>query len=142
MSNGVLGRSLVPVVIGLLAWGHLTQTGFHWDCPIRTLLHFPCPTCGMTSAARAMLHLRFADATRSHPLSLVVVPFVSVLVAVELGRYVVTGRFDAFARDPQGNPRLEMTKSAVRIAGVAMCMALFIVWIASLLGAFGGLARF
>jgi hypothetical protein len=118
---GIAQRSLVPIVVGLLAWGHITQAAFHWDCPIRTLLHFPCPTCGMTTAARAMLHLHFAQATRVHPLALVVVPFVAVLVTVELAGYVWTGRFGVYT-----------SNRAVRIAGFAMCAALFVVWIARL----------
>jgi len=124
---GVGKHLLVPLAVGLFAWGHLTQTAFHWDCPIRTVLHVPCPTCGMTSAARAMLHLHFAKATHEHPLALVVVPFVVVLVAVELAGYVVTGDFGVWTK-----------KSAVRIAGLAMCAALFLVWIARFCGAFGG----
>jgi hypothetical protein len=74
-----------------------------------------------------MLHLHFAQATRIHPLALVVVPFVVVLACVELGGYVVTGRFGVWTE-----------KSAVRIAGLALCAALFVVWIARFFGAFGG----
>ncbi len=81
----------------------------------------------MTSAARAMLHLHFARATYEHPLALVVVPFVVVLVGVELAGYVVTGDFGVWTKT-----------SAVRIAGLAMCAALFLVWIARFFGAFGG----
>jgi hypothetical protein len=73
----------------------------------------------MTSAFRAMLHLDFAGATKIHPLALVVIPFVIVLVAMELGGYVATARFGTWTN-----------KSAVRIAGIAMCAALFFVWIA------------
>jgi len=81
----------------------------------------------MTSAARAMLRLHFADASHIHPLALVVIPFVAVLVAVELAGYVVTGHFGVWTN-----------KSAVRITGLVMCTALFVVWIARFFGAFGG----
>jgi hypothetical protein len=118
---------LVPIAVAFFAWGHVTRLAFHWDCPVRTLLHVPCPTCGMTSAFRAMLHVDFVGATRTHPLALVVVPFVIVLVAMELGGYVVTSRFGTWTN-----------KSAVRIAGIAMCAALFLVWLARFFGAFGG----
>jgi hypothetical protein len=121
---------LVPIAVALLAWGHVTRLAFHWDCPVRTLLHHPCPTGGMTTAFRAMLHFDFAGATKIHPLALVVIPFVIVLVAMELGGYVVTSRFGTWTN-----------KSAVRIAGIAMCAALFFVWIARFFGAFGGAAR-
>jgi hypothetical protein len=126
----LIKRALLPVLVGLFAWGHLTRSAFHWDCPIRTVLHVPCPTCGMTSAARAMLHLRFAEATHIHPLALGVIPFVTLLAGVELAGYVVTGRFGAWTN-----------KSAVRVAGLAMCTALFVVWVARFFGAFGGPER-
>jgi Protein of unknown function (DUF2752) len=81
----------------------------------------------MTTAARALLHLRFGAATHAHPLALVVIPFVAVLAIVELGGYVVMGRFGILT-----------DKRAIRIAGLAMCAALFVVWIARFFGAFGG----
>ncbi len=85
----------------------------------------------MTSAFRALLHGDFALATMIHPLAIVVIPFVTMLVAVELGAYVVTGRFGFWS----GKTKM---KSAVRIAGLAMCAALFVVWVARFFGAFGG----
>jgi hypothetical protein len=120
-------RALLPLLVALLAWSQVTGGFFHWRCPVRVLFHLPCPTCGITNATRAMLHLHFAQATRIHPLALVVVPFVGVLVAVELLGFVMTGRFGLWT-----------DKSAVRIAGLAMCAALFVVWIARFFGAFGG----
>ncbi len=121
---------LVPIAVAVFAWGHVTRLAFHWSCPARTLLHFPCPTCGMTTAFRAMLRLDFAHATEVHPLALVVIPFVIALVAMELGGYVVTARFGTWTN-----------KSAVRIAGIAMCAALFLVWVTRFFGAFGGFVR-
>jgi len=41
-------------------------------CPIRALLGVPCPTCGMSRAALALLRLDFAASLRYHPL---LVPF-------------------------------------------------------------------
>jgi hypothetical protein len=127
MAPGTEKRLLVPALVAFLAWGHVTQTAFHWDCPVRALFHVPCPTCGMTGALRAMMHFDFAGALHISPLSFVVIPFVAVLAAVELGGYVVTARFGTWTN-----------KSAVRIAGITMCAALFLVWIARFFGAFGG----
>jgi hypothetical protein len=124
-------RALVVVGIGLFAYGHITRKFLHWDCPIRVLTHHACPTCGLTSALRAMMHFHFAAATKIHPLALVVIPFVVVLAAFELGAFVVTGRFGFWSGKTK-------TKSAVRIAGIAMCAALFAVWVARFFGAFGG----
>ena len=124
---GAAKRLWLPALVAFLAWGHITQKAFHWDCPVRTLLHVPCPTCGITGALRSMLHLDFAEAFHLHPLSLVVIPFVGVLVVMELGGFVVTNEFGTWTN-----------KSAVRIAGITMCAALFLVWIARFFGAFGG----
>ena len=40
-----------------------------------------------------MLAGHFAEATKLQPLALVAVPFVAVLVAIELGAFALTGRF-------------------------------------------------
>ena len=119
-------RLLLPVAVLGLVWAHMTGA-FHWNCPTRVLFHVPCPTCGMTTAARALLHLDFVAATRAHPLALVVIPFVALLSAVEIASYVRSGRLGTCTE-----------RKAVRIAGLAMCTALFVVWVARFLGAFGG----
>ena len=127
---GAAKRLLLPALVGFLAWGHITQRAFHWDCPVRTLIHVPCPTCGMTAALRALVHFDVSGAFHANPLSFVVLPFVAVLVAMELGGFVVTNKFGTWTN-----------KSAVRIAGITMCAALFLVWIARFFGAFGGPIR-
>ena len=124
-------RALVPLGVAVVAWGHVTQRWLHWNCPVRTLLHVPCPTCGMTGATRDLLRFDLAAATHANPIAPVVVPFLAALVAFELGGYVRSGRFGFWSGPGK-------TKSAVRIAGVAMCAALFVVWIARFFGAFGG----
>lgn len=35
-------------------------------CPVRSLLHIPCPGCGMSSAYRALLHFDIAGAFSHH----------------------------------------------------------------------------
>jgi hypothetical protein len=130
VAPGVGYRALVPLLAAFLAWGHVSQRAFHWDCPIRALVHVPCPTCGMTAALRAMLQFDWALAFRDNPLSFVVLPFAGVLVVMELAGFVVTGNFGTWTN-----------KSAVRIAGITMCAALFLVWIARFFGAFGGPVR-
>ena len=100
---------------------------FHWSCPVRVVTHHPCPTCGLSTAARDMLHLRFAAATNLNPLACVVLPFVAVLVGGELAAFVATGRFGWLAN-----------RRCVRIIGLVLCVGLFVVWIARFFGAFGG----
>src|ERR1700690_2375232 len=101
---------LVPLAVALVAWGHITNAAFHWTCPIRSIFHIPCPTCGMTTATVALLHLDVAPATHIHPLAIVVVPFVAVLVVIELAGYVVTARFGTWTNhrgDSRGAQKLK-----------------------------------
>ena len=128
---GILQRALVPIAIAVAAYGHVTQKFLHWDCPVRALVHVPCPTCGMTTATRALLRFDLAGAMRLNPIAPIVIPFVALLVGFEVGAYVKTGRFGFWSQPGK-------TKSAVRIAGIAMCAALFVIWIARFYGAFGG----
>ena len=51
-------------------------------CVVRNLTTIPCPTCGMTRAAFALLSFRFADAFESHPLIFLLVPLVLVICAL------------------------------------------------------------
>lgn len=122
-----LRRALVPVALGLFAYGHISGKFLHWACPLRAVFHVPCPTCGMTTATRALLHGDLHAAMHASPLSPIVLPFLAVVAAVELGGYVARGEYG-----------LATKKSAVRIAGLAMCAALFVVWVARFFGAFGG----
>ncbi|HEY1960273.1 MAG TPA: DUF2752 domain-containing protein [Polyangiaceae bacterium] len=131
MTKGAPVRALVPLGVALAAYGHITRKFLHWNCPMRTFFHIPCPTCGMTTATRALLHLELHAAMHENPLAPIVIPFVVVLGAAELASYVRTGQFGFWSRPGK-------TKSAVRIAGIAMCVALFVVWVARFFGAFGG----
>jgi hypothetical protein len=123
-------RSLLPIGLVLFAYGHVSGKFLHWSCPLHSIFHVPCPTCGMTRATRALLHLDVHRAMHMNPLAPVVLPLLAALVAVELGGYVATGDFG-----------LATNKKAVRIAGLAMCTALFVVWVARFFGAFGGPVR-
>ena len=96
-------------------------------CPMRLLLHIPCPSCGLTRAARCLVHGNLAAATHLHPLWWLVFPFVAAVAAIEAKRYVRTGRVGGSTEHP-----------AVPKLGVALLIALVVVWIARGLGAFGG----
>lgn len=123
----MMRRALLPLGVAVFAYGHVSGKFLHWACPLRTVFHVPCPTCGMTTATRALLRFDLAGALHQNPLALVVLPFVAVLASVELAGFVVTGEFGVATK-----------KSAVRIAGLAMCAALFVVWALRFFGAFGG----
>ncbi len=76
----VLRRLLIVILAFFCAMGGILLY-FHaiGGCVVRNLTTIPCPTCGMTRAAFALLSFRFADAFHSHPLIFVLVPFIMVL---------------------------------------------------------------
>lgn len=51
-------------------------------CVVRNLTTIPCPTCGMTRAAFALLSFRFTDAFFSHPLIFLLLPLVLIVCAL------------------------------------------------------------
>jgi hypothetical protein len=96
-------------------------------CPLRLVLGVPCPSCGLTRAARLAFGGDFAAATQMHPLWFVVLPFVAAVSCVQITRYVRTGDFAP----------LETSARVTRVAQVLLGL-LVVVWIARFFGAFGG----
>ena len=96
-------------------------------CPIRFFLGVPCPSCGLTRAARAAAHLDFHAATQFHPLWFVVFPALALCAAIEMGSYVWRGRTAGLDRNP-----------VVQRVFTAILAALVVLWIARFFGAFGG----
>jgi hypothetical protein len=66
------------VGVGLLVTGSVR-------CPTALLLGVPCPSCGTTRAARALLDLDVARAFRIHPVAPFVLAVLSVLAARIVG---------------------------------------------------------
>jgi hypothetical protein len=97
-------------------------------CLVASLLHFPCPGCGLTRAAFAMAHGEFARAAGLHPLSLVIVPMLAWIAGTHALRYVRTGSAWTSARPSRAS---ELFLAATALLLVA-------VWIVRLFGALGG----
>lgn len=114
-----------PLLLGAL--GLALLAGVPSPCPVAFLLGVPCPSCGLTRAARAALQLDFAGATHVHPLWFVVLPALGAFVAIEVGSYVVRGR--AFGLDK---------RRSVRVVFGTIIVLLVVVWVARFFGAFGG----
>jgi hypothetical protein len=95
---------------------------------VATLLHVPCPGCGLTRATLAIARGDLARAFALHPLSLVVVPLVAWIAASHALRYVYTG-----SAWPDERPA-----RATEILLAAMGMLLIALWIARMCGWFGG----
>jgi hypothetical protein len=98
-----------------------------WRCPLAWVTGHPCPACGVTRAAHHVAAGALADATRVYPLWWVVLPVGALLAATELGGFVVTGRWG-----------LALHRRWVRGLALAICVAMFVVWIGRFFGAFGG----
>ncbi len=89
-------------------------------CILRLGLGVPCPACGLTRAALALLGLDLATATRFHPLAL---PLALVVMATVLAAFFLDEEgWKRFGRDVSGG-------SAV---------AIVIVWVSRFFGMFGG----
>jgi hypothetical protein len=95
-------------------------------CPYAIVLHEPCPGCGITRAAEALLRLDLAGAMAMNPIAPVVVPLAAALGLEAAAHYVLRGRTKL-------NERRRM------ILGISLCAALAVVWFArKYAGAFGG----
>jgi len=98
-------------------------------CPMASLLHIPCPGCGMTRATLAAVHGHFADSFRVHPLAIVFSP----LLAIYFGAHAIS-----YIR--HGTSRVDevLVGKWVDRALLVLLVAMLGVWIARFFGAFGG----
>jgi hypothetical protein len=96
-------------------------------CPLRVLLHVPCPSCGLTRAARLALGGDFVAASRLHPLWFLVLPFVAGVLGLECAFHMRHGLWGRV-----------LEHRGVQLAAYGMLLSLIGVWLARELGAFGG----
>lgn len=94
-------------------------------CPFALLGRIPCPGCGLTRAAVALVHGDVAHAQALNPLAVVVVPLAALLFVFGVATYIADGR------SRMGHPW-------IKIAGLTAIGALWVVWGARWLGFFGG----
>jgi hypothetical protein len=120
-------RAGAPLLLAGMAVLLLAVPGVPPLCPLRVFLHVPCPSCGLTRAARLALSGDFASASRVHPLWFLVLPFVGGVGALECALYLRNG---VWGRVVGGR--------GVRLAAWGIVIVLVGVWLARELGAFGG----
>ena len=124
---GVARRAGVPLLLAAMAVLLLAVPGLPSICPLRVLLHVPCPSCGLTRAARLALGGNFAAASRIHPLWFVVLPFVGGVGVLECALYCRDGVWGQV-----------LGGRGVRVTAWGIVIALVGLWVARELGAFGG----
>jgi hypothetical protein len=98
-------------------------------CPSATLLHVPCPGCGMTRAMFAAFRGHFAESWHYHPLALVAVPLLLAYAAAHGAAYVRAG--------DMRNVRWWPGRWADRVL-MGLMVAMIGLWAARFLGALGG----
>jgi hypothetical protein len=120
-------RGLAPVFAFLVAGVCVLVGVVPWRCPLFLLTGIPCPTCGMTRAARFALHGDFGAATRMHPLWFLVLPACLAVGAAEAVAYARTGEWGRV-----------IERRAVAWGLSVIAIALVAVWVARFAGACGG----
>jgi uncharacterized protein DUF2752 len=102
-------------------------------CPLANLTGWPCPSCGLTRAALALLQGDVSEALSLHPLA----PLVLLLLGVFAGGawlgYVRTGQ-----PVPPWNGARPRLGRLLESAASFTCAALIALWLARFSGAFGG----
>ncbi|XME03163.1 DUF2752 domain-containing protein [Lachnospiraceae bacterium C1.1] len=60
-------KDKIIIAIGLLLLAAAAYLGFY-RCPVKLIFGFPCPSCGMTRAFRAVVHGNIDESFKFHPL--------------------------------------------------------------------------
>lgn len=98
-------------------------------CPFAIVTRHPCPGCGLTRAGVELLQGHFHEAFHLHPLVVPIVPIVGLVVLHGTYNYIRYSRWYTFAF---------VQNRLVTVGAILLGVALFTVWIARFLGAFGG----
>lgn len=123
------GRRILAVALSL-ALASLAIASDVTLCPVAALSGVPCPGCGLTRAALALISGDFTAAFALHPLVFVAAPLVALL-GLGLLRDVWRGESAPASVPPRA--------AGWVAAAAAVLLAAFIsVWFARLYGAFGG----
>lgn len=100
-------------------------------CPSAGWLGVPCPGCGLTRAARALLTGNVGEALRLHPLVFVAAPALLALSSSML--------LSHFRKDSADAPGGSALWARIWTWGAALLVAaLLLVWVLRFLGYFGG----
>jgi hypothetical protein len=126
-SHRPLGRAArIGLAAGLFGLAILLQVRL---CAFAWITGSPCPGCGLTRATLALLRGRVGEAISFHPLSIVLSPLVAIVLGYNATSYVRRGVWSASE---------SIRGTIVTAIAAVLLVALFFVWIARFLGAFGG----
>jgi hypothetical protein len=65
---------LLTIFIGAVAARFALEHNLAWLCPVRSIFHIPCPSCGTTRALSALSRGDFLAAFRFNPLAMMAIP--------------------------------------------------------------------
>jgi hypothetical protein len=99
-------------------------------CAVATLLHRPCPGCGMTRAIHLMQHGEIAASLRMHPLALPALVVSGLLMASTVWTTLTLG-------SPFVIHQSRFGRVAIACAAVVYTLA-FVLWVLRWFGFFGG----
>jgi hypothetical protein len=125
-ARSTLGRAGIAGMVAALALAVLFSP--FKLCLMALVLRLPCPGCGMTRAAMALLHGDFARALALHPLSPVMAPLMAGVLLQQGVAYVRTGARFGTGRVPR----------SIELLAAVMALLLMLVWVARFFGFFGG----
>jgi len=120
-ATGVSVLWIVAVLPVLLGWQR---------CTVATILHRPCPGCGMTRAIKLLFAGDVAASVRMHPLALPVLAVGILLVSSTVWTTLFLGSPLRVHRSPGGRFAIS--------AAVVLYAAAFVLWSLRWLGLFGG----
>jgi uncharacterized protein DUF2752 len=123
-----------------------------WRCPIAEIFGLPCPGCGLTRAASALLRGDLTGAMRLQPLSPLVLPLAAVVASREVLRFV-RGAPPALRAEDGARERRQRQRRVARrswrasaarwLDRASVCVAVLLlgVWVLRFFGVFGGPVR-
>ncbi len=107
-------------------------------CPLAGVFGVPCPGCGLTRAALALLHGNLRGAVGLHPLAPLVVPLLGLVVLKTAFDYVRGHDSRTLSHaTPSGPSRRARRQLTTALAWCVLALVLG-VWLARFAGAFGG----
>jgi hypothetical protein len=121
-ARAALYAGAIALAAGVLATGW-------FRCPMAAILHLPCPACGSTRAALALMRLDFAEAFRFNPVAPIVIAALGLMAIRAVALVFVEGNA---SRLDEGVGRIF---TRVMIIGTLVQV---VVWIARFFGALGG----